>query len=147
MKVKKAQALVVTPSSLDLRLARLKAINRQHNRPYVRKLGLIWGVASGIDISTLSLTKPYRELLDFAISYQFRLFRKLKMPLSVRALKSLEQSMLVLVQTGQDAGISPDEVRRMIIENAQSYTDWEAQPELEQRHSQMAGRSKFQRLG
>lgn len=150
MKVKRSKELLVTLTSLDalgIRSKRISDLTTRSLHPETKMPSVYSEVAGSIDSNPLSLTEAYRNLFNFAISYQSDWCKKVGICLSIHSLKSFEQSMLELIQIGQDANIAPEDLKRMIIKNAQSYTDWDAQPELEQCNSQMVGRSKFQRIG
>ncbi|KMV67711.1 hypothetical protein WB66_23035 [bacteria symbiont BFo1 of Frankliniella occidentalis] len=143
-KVKRGHALVTSSyysddlvsrlTDLPARVGGTKKSSRSRNKNIIRRV-------------SLPLKVSYEDLPGFATRYQHQICRKKGILLSQHAVNSYEKSMTDLIRVGQELGMPVSELRRMIIENALSYTDWEAQPEQEQRHTQMAGRSRFQRIG
>ncbi|WP_099319845.1 hypothetical protein [Erwinia amylovora] len=150
MKMKRGQALFAAPHSPDVPVARRTeffGLDARLARTGITKQRKRTAAASVIDRVTLPATDPYGDLLVFATGFQIFQSRKEGILLSQRALKSYEKSIAELILVGKELGMSSVQLKRMIIDNTRSYTDWDAQPELEQRHSQMVGRSRFQRIG
>ncbi len=93
------------------------------------------------------LNIEYVDVLEFALKLTKRHLRASRnIPLSENSERYVKQAFIEVVLAGQTGRVPPKKLKKMVAvsaKNTASHNEWKGQPELEMRHSVMAGVPRF----
>ena len=93
------------------------------------------------------LNIEYVDVLEFAVKLTKRHLRTSRnIPLNENSELHVKQALIEVVLAGQTGRVPPKKLKKMVAvsaKNTASHKEWMGQPELEMRHSVMAGVPRF----